>query len=185
MSWRCRLYENRDLVCVVLSSQHLKLPCTWWTLNEKRIFEAEGTLNKWAEFHMFLKEQVFCHDKTFALSRREWPKECSLGQFEVSCYTEAVLWEERSRGRVFLSREVTFVLRKTILVCVEHALRETGIWGTCDGWENVCLDRNVSGDFNLGLGWRRREESWMALRFVACPVKVESSGGEGRQSFYF
>lgn len=34
--------------------------------NEKRIFEAEGTLNKGAEFK-FLKEQVFCRDKTSAL----------------------------------------------------------------------------------------------------------------------
>lgn len=33
---------------------------------------------------MFLKEQVFCRDKTFALSRRERLKECSLGQSEVS-----------------------------------------------------------------------------------------------------
>ena len=107
---------------------------------------------------MFLKEQVFGRDKTFALSRREQLKEYSLGQFEVSCYTEAVLWEEKPWKNV-LSREETFLLRRTILVCVAHALRETGIWGPCDGWESGCLDRNVSGDFSLALGWRRWEES--------------------------
>lgn len=63
------------------------------------------------------------------------------------------------------------MLRRTILECV--ALRETGM----GAWIEMSVVTSAFGG--------RWEESWVALRFAACPIKAESSGAEGRQLLYF